>query len=835
VQQPCLYDPRHKKRGLIEGYVRGLERLLGLAISSDPGFETLVTSIFNNRRDSSIPIELPAHGWLIKEDGETLIESWKNSSIASDIEGLLTTLEALEAKGWTRTQTIKPPSAPVDNQVPSPADQDVPVGGRTPNLTNSEALKQFEIQGYDLARSQAAHLQPDMIYDQSEQRYSDAVPTSVEMESYFLSFDKHLAASAATQQQELSPLSELAHPPPAVPQELPERAAKLLDAHFTFTHCWLPIVGRHDILRVSFQYKQTSQNMSAASKGAGQLAALWALLAYENSYEPDALDPTSMENRNNSETTNGNMYQIARTLIPSEELQFEVGHVQALLLLALLNARCAKWTTAWLLVGQAVRVAIDLGLHQLPVSSQHLTSGTEGTSSARQLYVFLGCFTLDTFISARLGRMPYLRTDALDSMKLLNEDCAEEWEPWTNHLDSGSNMSREYRRSPSFITTTFNRLVEVIKVLNDLLCDSSGGSEWRRRCASYHGRLLKIMDQCCKTYLPDWTGHPMPHQAILHLMHTSALAYLRSRTLQKQALAIFEAEPNPRKLSGPEHLISHLWKCSVSLGLKRMPPLVEYSASLALQGLKAINFASRRETEEDLHWKESLYNVVSGGSGPAFEQLRTGIWSMEDESTGQVQYKTSTSTGSSICGEQNAGHDAHDKGNRAKIHPLSSTSELGARGSRHDLASSLGRAADVSQKSPYLRTEINAPNEIPSVTAQLSTYSAPNSESDQRLNSRCVDQGRSQLLECSSDALDLNSMGVQGKSASTSLTPTLGDMDDVFLGLAHLDTTEWQVDCSSFLLLVIRSITDKLLQVRRLGLSASGPWIYRYRNLPGFL
>jgi hypothetical protein len=46
-------------------------------------------------------------------------------------------------------------------------------------------------------------------------------------------------------------------------------------------------------------------------------------------------------------------------------MDFELGHVQALLLLALYNARSGQWSAAWLLCGQAVRVASDLGLDKL--------------------------------------------------------------------------------------------------------------------------------------------------------------------------------------------------------------------------------------------------------------------------------------------------------------------------------------------------------------------------------------------------------------------------------------------------------------------------------------
>jgi hypothetical protein len=112
--------------------------------------------------------------------------------------------------------------------------------------------------------------------------------------------------------------------------------------------------------------------------------------------------------------------------------------------------------------------------------------------------VFLGCFTLETFLAARLGRIPHLRGGVLQSVDLVEEDGPEEWELWQS---SNVPKDQDISLSPSFLISTFIHLVEVMKVLNDVVCDQSYPHEWKTRSDEYHSRLSSVLDKCRETCL----------------------------------------------------------------------------------------------------------------------------------------------------------------------------------------------------------------------------------------------------------------------------------------------------------------------------------------------
>jgi hypothetical protein len=128
-----------------------------------------------------------------------------------------------------------------------------------------------------------------------------------------------------------------------------------------------------------------------------------------------------------------------------------------------------QYSRAWSLIGHAVRAAVDLHLDR-PMDL--LSNSTKARS--RSKHVFLGCFVLDTLVAARLKRRPHLRTDDIDAIGLVEEDGLEEWDPWTDCLTVRRGISGN-SRVPASILSTFNRLIQVLKSLNDATCVPS----WR--------------------------------------------------------------------------------------------------------------------------------------------------------------------------------------------------------------------------------------------------------------------------------------------------------------------------------------------------------------------
>jgi hypothetical protein len=107
--------------------------------------------------------------------------------------------------------------------------------------------------------------------------------------------------------------------------ELPSETWHLLDVYFSYTHSWLPIIEKHDLLRTSYQYSQ-NRNTAASSPGSGENAVLWAAIAYAK-FQHRAINniPRALGNVGEMVWTAERMYSQARTLIPNEEGNLELG------------------------------------------------------------------------------------------------------------------------------------------------------------------------------------------------------------------------------------------------------------------------------------------------------------------------------------------------------------------------------------------------------------------------------------------------------------------------------------------------------------------------------
>lgn len=97
-ERGCVYGTVTKKRGLPEGYVRGLERLLALCISEDGGGS--VNSKFQQALVNETTRADLVRQWNAEmDDGETLAEAWRNSQLCIAFETLLPELDASDGRG----------------------------------------------------------------------------------------------------------------------------------------------------------------------------------------------------------------------------------------------------------------------------------------------------------------------------------------------------------------------------------------------------------------------------------------------------------------------------------------------------------------------------------------------------------------------------------------------------------------------------------------------------------------------------------------------------------------------------------------------------------------
>ncbi|KAF2653282.1 hypothetical protein K491DRAFT_522971 [Lophiostoma macrostomum CBS 122681] len=231
---------------------------------------------------------------------------------------------------------------------------------------------------------------------------------------------------------------------------LPMKRWRLFDIYFAYTHCWFPICEKHDVLKLSYSYPEEGLALSARMSDSGEHAELWSLLALASLQDKTGQSQPSSR-RDQSDTTNpAHVYDIARSLIPLETNSFEVGHVKALLLLALVNMSQSAYGAAWLMVSHATRIIV-------------LMEGKQSSYVSRFRHTFAGCYILDNLISLHLRVRPYLQTVDLERVGKVYEDGLEEWQPWTGCLNTSG---VEPNRTPVLSLSTFNCLVEVVGMLS---------------------------------------------------------------------------------------------------------------------------------------------------------------------------------------------------------------------------------------------------------------------------------------------------------------------------------------------------------------------------------
>ena len=439
----CTYDPSTRKRGLPEGYVRGLEKLWALSMNKIDGLEDLVSDLVSEE-----PLVLQL--WNHDIAGEELHSSWKDSKILHDLEYMLTRLEASASDQGQKRKRDKDDS------------------------TNND-------DGRIVFHTEVSH----KIIDLGVESQSSSVSTT--------QLAQQMQANAQTQQTS------------ARPEHLPADASILLEFYFSFTHCWLPIVERHEILRTLYSFSTlASDHLSSGSK-----AVLWALLAYsEAQYASIAAERVDTRV---AEFTSEQMAMMARTIITANtQLSYDIGHVQALLVLALYDIGIGSWESAWLCTGQAVRISQNIALAK--------------SLSRRKVHVLLSGFLLDTIIASRLGHVPHLRSDFVKDIGHVDEDGLEEWDPWLNALQETHCVGAG--RSPAFVLSIFNRLVDVFVILNDVLCYNKDSTLADLNTFWQAKQLpLRLLRDDFPTRSAELRCIP-PHHAYIHLMYISVMVRL---------------------------------------------------------------------------------------------------------------------------------------------------------------------------------------------------------------------------------------------------------------------------------------------------------------------
>src|SRR5579859_6954169 len=145
---------------------------------------------------------------------------------------------------------------------------------------------------------------------------------------------------------------------------IPSNSNQLLDIYFTYTHAWFPILDKFSLIR----------NVS------------------DNPLVFSILALSVLQNRERLAAERYYKHAQSRLFQPGE---CTLEYVQTLLILALFNIAQGQFNSAWLLVGHAGRVGVDLAFFS-------------PTASRYRRRTWMGCVVLETFLAFALKRTPQL-------------------------------------------------------------------------------------------------------------------------------------------------------------------------------------------------------------------------------------------------------------------------------------------------------------------------------------------------------------------------------------------------------------------------------------------
>ncbi|KAH7014333.1 fungal-specific transcription factor domain-containing protein [Microdochium trichocladiopsis] len=414
----CTWQEPNRKRGVQTGYIRTLEASLGWIFDKFPGAEDALHGLITHQG---------GQGAALLADRQTpsssrLHRRWMRSSVRKDIDLALSGRSdndeegARPPRGLAKDMSAQLSSDEADDGAFGNIEMDIKFSGRA------------EDSALPAGKSQQA---PGM--------NSTTDPSLV-----LLPAEPH--SHLHKQNAQLPPL------------RLPPNHWRLLDVYFAYTHAWFPVAEKPELLRTVYAYPSHGLSLTRHEQGSGAHAELWAVFAV--AAHQDFAWTTAEGQSHGVEQSPDDIYRTARNLIPLENGTFEIGHINALVLLSQISLGRQNLTAAWMLTGMAVRIALRLGLHR----------ASHPSKSRRQTHAFMGCFILDSLISAMLSSPPHLRSSDVSVAVSAPESDLDEWQPWNPCVGFGSSGTQAaLSRNPAHTISSFVALSELHRVLTSQL------------------------------------------------------------------------------------------------------------------------------------------------------------------------------------------------------------------------------------------------------------------------------------------------------------------------------------------------------------------------------
>lgn len=275
----------------------------------------------------------------------------------------------------------------------------------------------------------------------------------------------------------------------------------LLNMYFTYHYPYFTTLSR------KLFWRDFSNGRFAASQGPSHCSSLLvnAMLALGCHFTDVA---GAYEIPGDNRTKGNHFFAEAKRLIMEGD-EFEKPRlvtVQALALMSVREAGCAREATGWVYSGMSFRMAQDIGLN-LEMSSSDRNAMSEEEIDARRM-TFWGCFNFDKCWSNYLGRLPQLpkSTFTVAKFDVFPDEDASPWVPLT---DKGFD---ETARQPSRTRAAALYLANLCEISSDLLLffyhpnhigRSTGKTIELKKLSEIHKRLEEWRKSLPKEFEPS--------------------------------------------------------------------------------------------------------------------------------------------------------------------------------------------------------------------------------------------------------------------------------------------------------------------------------------------
>ncbi|KAJ9150479.1 Quinic acid utilization activator [Coniochaeta hoffmannii] len=430
--RPCTYQANPKKRGVQTGYIRTLELALGWVFDKVPGSEDALSSLLSHEGGQGQRLLTGSDSSVANR----LHQKWRRSRVHRDIDRILSGGESIGLRH------DKSPS--IDDATDTDGEADRLSGPSHGQDGSSRALHQN-------SAWESTYYQPSS----SEKQCPTSAETASER-AVTASLGQRTGATAG------APLSV----------KLPPNHWRLMDIYFSYTHCWLPILEKQEMFQASYLYSSGQPlDLSPETPSSSTHAELWSALALASCQDvaSSTAAKAAAQIAGPGLMTPTQIYHIARSLLPADDGIFHIHHTRALILLSLVNLGRRNLTSAWLLIGKAVRIFLD-------VSSGHASGHDKDQQRLRS--VFIACFIMDTMISQQSCKPPHLTAEDMVEAMNISENDLDEWQPWAacegfGHSTDNSRVSR----NPAYCLSTFNQLYDIFKVVGRRIARSRARAE----------------------------------------------------------------------------------------------------------------------------------------------------------------------------------------------------------------------------------------------------------------------------------------------------------------------------------------------------------------------